>query len=107
MPPVVKRSFKTASDVVASAVSDRRHRLGRSQAPGSRTADKEEIIAQTHTKRLEFAGQTLRETGINRLIWKSLPLDEDRPFANRSEVRNPHIGPLGARSHIDELRSGM
>jgi len=44
MPTVVKRPFKTASDIVAGAVSHRSHRLGRSQAPGSRTTNEEEVV---------------------------------------------------------------
>ncbi len=103
MPSIVERSFEAASDIMARAVSYCRHRLGRSQAPASRTANKEEFVAQTHTERFEFACQTFRETRVDRLIWKRLPLDKDRPLAHRSEVWNSHIGPLCARSHIDEL----
>ena len=42
MPLVVERSFETASDVMAGAVT--RHRLGRSQAPAPRTANDEEVV---------------------------------------------------------------
>ena len=44
MPLVVKRSFETATDIMAGAIPRRRHRLGRSQAPASRTANEEEIV---------------------------------------------------------------
>lgn len=107
MPAVVERSLETASDVVARAVPYVRHRLGRGQAPASRTANEEEFVSQTDTKRLEFARQTLRKARVDRLIGKGLPLDEDRSFANRREVWDSHIGPLCARSHIDELGSRM
>ena len=103
MPAIVERSLKTASDVVARAVPDFRHRLGRSQTPASRTANEEEFVIEARTERLEFAGQALREARVDRLIGKRLPLDEERPFAHRPKVRDSHIGPLCAGSHIDEL----
>ena len=81
MPPVVKRSFETASDIVASAVSHHRHRLGRSQAPASRTANEEEIIIQLSAKRPKLAGKTFDKVRINGLIRKGLPFDEDSPLA--------------------------
>jgi len=103
MPSVVERPFKTASDIVAGTVSHRRHRLGRSQAPASRTANEEEVVAHFHPERLEFTSQTFREARVHRLIGKGLPLYKDSPFANRPKVWNPDIGPLCACAHIDEL----
>ena len=103
MPLVVERSFKTASDVVAGAVPRSRHRLGRSQAPASRTANEEEVVVQLDAKRLELARKTLGKARIHGLIGKGLPLDEDSPLADRSEVRNAYISPFRARAHIDEL----
>lgn len=103
MPAVVERSFEPASDVVARAIPDFRHCLGRSPTPASRPANKEEFVIEAHTERLEVTGQALREARIDRLIGKRLPLDEERPFAHRPEVRSSHIGPLCAGSHIDEL----
>jgi len=103
MPTVVKRPFKTASDIVAGTVSHRSHRLGCGQAPGSRTANEEEVVAQFHAERLEFTGQTLRKARVHRLIGKGLPFYEDSPFADRRKVWNPYIGPLCARAHIDKL----
>jgi hypothetical protein len=103
MPFVVERSFETASDVVARAIPDCRHCLGRSQTSAARPANEEEVVIEPRTERLEFAGQTLREARVDGLIGKRLPLDEERPFAHRPEVRNSHIGPLCAGSHINEL----
>src|SRR5918995_1259537 len=105
MPPVVKRSFKTTSDVVASSVSHRRHCLGRGQASASRTANEEEFVVLLHAECLQFALQTLRKARIDRLVGEGLPLDENGPLADRREIWNPDIGPLGARAHIDELRA--
>jgi hypothetical protein len=102
---VVERSFKTARDVVAGAVPRRRHHLGRSQAPASRTANEEEVVVQLHAKRLELTGKTLDEARVHGLIGKGLPLDEDSPFADGAEVWNAHIGPLRAGAHIDKLRA--
>src|SRR4029453_12033567 len=103
MPAVVERSFEPASDVVARAVPDFRHCLGCSPTPASRPANKEEFVIEAHTERLEVTGQALREARVDRLIGKCLPLDEERPFAHRPEVRKSHIGPLCAGSYIDEL----
>jgi len=83
MPAIVKRTFKAASDIVAGAVPDRRHRLGRSQAPASRTTNEEEVVAHFHPERFEFASQSLRKPRIHCLIGKGLPLYEDSPFADR------------------------
>ena len=105
MPPVVKRSFKTASDVVASAVSHRRHRLGRSQAPASRTANEEEIVIQLSAKRPKLAGKTFDKARIHGLIRKGLPFDEDSPLAYGSEIRNPDIGPFRACADVNQLRA--
>ena len=99
MPLVVERSFKSTSDVVAGAVSQRRHRLGRCQAPAARTANEEEVVVQLHAKRLELARKTLDEARIHGPIGKGLPLDEDSPFADGAEVGMP------AGAHIDELRA--
>ena len=65
-----------------------RHRLGRSQAPASRTANKIKVVIQLHTKRFELAGEALDKARIDALVGKGLPLDKDSPFADRSEVRN-------------------
>ena len=54
-------------------------------------------------KRLELARKTLGKARIHGLIGKGLPLDEDSPLADRSEVRNAYISPFRARAHIDEL----
>lgn len=105
MPVVVERSFEPAGDVVTFAVSSLRHRLGCCQAPASRPANEEEVVVQLDAKRLELAGKTLREARVHRLIGKSLPLDEDSTFAHRPKIRNAHIGPLRARTHIDKLRA--
>ena len=83
MPAIVKRPFKAASDIVTGTIPDRRHCLGRRQAPASRTTDKKQIVTQFHTERLQFASQALRKARIHRLIGKGLPLYEHRPFADR------------------------
>jgi hypothetical protein len=44
VPIVVERTFKTAGDVMTGPIARLRHRLGRSQAPASRTANEEEIV---------------------------------------------------------------
>ena len=80
MPLVVERSFEPPGDVMAGAVARRRHRLGRSQAPASRTANEEERVIRLHAERLELASETLDEALIHGLIGKGLPLDEDSPF---------------------------
>jgi hypothetical protein len=41
---VVERPFETASDVMTGSIARLRHRLGRSQAPASRTANEKEIV---------------------------------------------------------------
>jgi len=73
---VVERSFETAGDVVAGAVSRRRHRLGRSQAPAPGTANEEEVVVELHAKRPELTGKALREARVHGLIGKGLPFDE-------------------------------
>jgi hypothetical protein len=60
-----------------------------------------------NAKGFELAGEALCKARIHRLIGKGLPLDEDRPFADGSEIRNPDIGPLSAGAHIDELRAEL
>ena len=105
MPLVVERSFKTAGNVVTSAVPHRCHRLGSSQASTPRTANEEEVVVQLDAKRLKLTGQTFSEARVHGLIGKGLPLHEDSPFTERAEVRNPYIGPFRARAHIYELRA--
>jgi len=100
---VVERSFETAGDVVAGAVSRRRHRLGRSQAPAPGTANEEEVVIELHAKRPELTGKALSEAQVHGLIGKGLPFDEDGAFTYRSEIRNPDIGPFCARADIDQL----
>ena len=104
MPPVVERSFETGPDVVAGAIPYCRHRLGRSQTPASRTANKKKVVVQLHAKRLQLPSQALREARVNRLVGKGLPLNKDSPFADRCEIWDPNIGPLCASAHIDKLR---
>jgi hypothetical protein len=105
VPQIVKRSFKTAGDVVTSLIARLRHRLGRGQAPASRTANEKEVIVQLNAKGLELAGEALDKARVHGLIRKGLPLDEDSPFADWSKIRNADIGPLCARPHVDELRA--
>ena len=103
VPQVVKRSFETARNVVARLVPRLRHRLGRCQAPASRTANKIKVVIQLHAKRLELAGEALDKAHIHGLIGKGLPFNKDSPFADRPEVRDSDISPLCARAHVDEL----
>ena len=105
MPVVVERSFEPAGDVVTFAEARCRHRLGRGQAPASRTTNEEEVVVQLDAKRLKLAGETLREARVYSLIGKSLPLDEDSTLADRPKIRKPHIGPLRPGTHIDKLRA--
>ena len=105
VPIVVERTFKTAGDVMTGPIARLRHRLGRSQAPASRTANEEEIVIQLSAKRLKLAGKTLDKARIHGLIGKGLPFDEDSPLAYGSEIRNPDIGPFRARADVDQLRA--
>jgi len=73
-----------------------RHRLGRSQAPASRTANEEKVVIQLSAKHLKLAGKTLHKARIYGLIRKGLPFDEDSPLAYGLEIRNPDIGPFRA-----------
>ena len=102
---VVKRSFKTGADVVTVAVTRRRHCPGRSHAPASRTANEEEVVLRLDTERLELSGEAFDKSRVDRLVRKSLPLDEDSPLPERPEIWNPHIGPFRPRAYVDELRS--
>ena len=104
---IVQRPFETASDVMTGPIACLRHRLGRSQAPASRTTNEEEIIIKLSAKRLKLAGETLHEVWIHGLIGKGLPFDEDSPLAHGSEIRNPDIGPFRARADVDQLRARM
>jgi hypothetical protein len=106
MPLVVERSFEAASDVMAGAVSHRRHRLGRSQAPAPGTANEEEVVVPLHSKRPEFTGKVLSKARVHGLIRKGLPFDEDGAFAYGSEIRDPDIRPFCTRADIDQLRIG-
>jgi hypothetical protein len=56
VPIVVERSFETASDIVTGPIARLGHRLSRSQAPDSRTANEEEVVFRLSAKRLELAG---------------------------------------------------
>ena len=103
MAVVVERSFKTAGDVVAGAVARRRHRLGRSQAPATGTANEEEVVVELHAKRPELTGKALNEARVHSLIGKGLPFDEDGALTYGSEIRNPDIGPFCTRANIDQL----
>jgi hypothetical protein len=64
VPIVVERSFETASDIVTGPIARLGHRLSRSQAPDSRTANEEEVVFRLSAKRLELAGETLNKPWI-------------------------------------------
>jgi hypothetical protein len=81
-----------------------RHRHGRRHAPASRTANEEEVVIWRHAESLELSRQMICEARIDALIGKALPLDQNRPLPEGSEIRKPHIAPLRARPHIDQLR---
>jgi hypothetical protein len=106
VPQIVKRPSEAARNVVTGTVTRLSHRSGRSQAPATRTANKIEVVIRLHAERFELAGEALDKARIHGLIGKSLPLDKDSPFADRTEVRNSDIGPLCARAHVDKLRPG-
>ena len=103
VPIVVEWTFKTAGDVMTGPIARLGHRLGRSQAPTSRTANEEEIVIQLSAKRPKLAGKTFDKARIHGLIRKGLPFDEDGAFTYGSEIRNPDIGPFCARADIDQL----
>jgi hypothetical protein len=75
MPFVVERPLKAASDVVTG--------LGSRQTAPTRAADEEEVIVKRNAKRAKLLRKTLDEVWIDGLIGKGLPLDQDRPFAER------------------------
>ena len=80
MPVLVERTFETAGDIVAGAVSRRRHRLRRGHAPAPRTANEEEVVIELHAERPELTGEALSEERVHGLIGKGLPFDQDSPF---------------------------
>ena len=88
VPQIVKRSFETASDVVARPVPRLRQCSGCCQATASRTANKIEVVVQLHAKRLELAAKPLDKARIDGLIGKGLPLKRTARL------------PIGARSGI-------
>src|SRR4029077_16144809 len=92
-------------DVMTGPIARLRRRLGRGQAPASRTADEEEIVIQLSAKSLKLAGKTLHKARIHGLIRKGLPFDEDSPLAYGSEIRNPDIGPYRACADVNQLRA--
>jgi hypothetical protein len=51
--------------------------------PPTRAADEEEVIVKRNAKRAKLLRKTLDEVWIDGLIGKGLPLDQDRPFAER------------------------
>jgi hypothetical protein len=81
VPTVVERPFETVRDVMTGSIARLCHRLGRSKAPASRTANEEEIVIQLSAKRFKLAGETLRKARIHGLIRKGLPFDEDSTLA--------------------------
>ena len=101
MPVVVERSFEPLRDVVTSAIPCGRHRVGRGQAPATRTANEEKIIVYLDIERLQFMCKTFGKARIDGLVGKSLPLHKDSPFAEGPEIRDTHISPLRACTHID------
>jgi hypothetical protein len=103
VPIVVERPFETVRDVMTGSIARLCHRLGRSKAPASRTANEEEIVIQLSAKRFKLAGETLRKARIHGLIRKGLPFDEDSPLAYGSEIRNPDISPLRACADVNQL----
>ena len=105
VPIVVERTFKTAGDVMTGPIARLGHRLGRSQAPTSRTANEEEIVIQLSAKRPKLTGKALDKARIHGLIRKGLPFDEDSPLAYGSEIRNPDIGPFRACADVNQLRA--
>ena len=68
MPLVVERSFEAACNVMASAVSNRRHRLGRSQVPASGTANKEEVVVHLHAERPQLTSKAFTQNGFDEAL---------------------------------------
>ena len=104
---VVERSLESGRDVVTFAESCFCHCLGRSHAAGTRSANEEQFIVLLDAERFEFAGQTLGETRIDRLIGKGLPLDKDRPLTDRPEIRGAPLcqdGRVGGRRRRTSAR---
>ena len=101
MPLFVKRPFKATCNVMTRPVTHRRHRLSCSKASASRTANEEEISVLLHAKHVKLTGEAFDEAPIYGLIGKGLPLDQNRPFTDRREIRNADIGPFRARAYVD------
>lgn len=105
MPLVVERSFEAASNIMAGAVSHCCHRLGRSQASASGTANEEEVLVHLYAERPQLIPKVFSKAWVHALIRKGLPFDENGAFAYRTEIRDPDIGPFCARADIYQLRA--
>lgn len=101
MPIVVERSFEPLRDVVTSAIPRRRHRVGRGQAPATRTANEEKIVVYLDTESLQLVCKPIGKARVDGLVGKGLPLNKDSPFAEGPQIRDAHISPLRACTHID------
>jgi len=101
MPVVIEWAFEPPRDIVTSAIPCGRHRIGRGQAPATRTANEEKIVVCLDSEGLQFVRKALGKARIDRLVGKRLPLNEDNPFSKGPEIRDTYIRPFRACTHID------
>ena len=92
MPLVVERSFEAASNIMAGAVCHCCHRLGRSQASASGTANEEEVLVHLYAERPQLIPKVFSKAWVHALIRKGLPFDENGAFAYRTEIGDPDVG---------------
>ena len=101
MPVVIERAFEALRDVVTSAIPCGCHCPGCGQASATRTANEEKIVVYLDSEGLQFVRKALGKARIDGLVGKRLPLNEDSPFSKGPKIRDTHIRPFRACTHID------
>lgn len=107
VPVLVGRAFEALLDIETGAIPRRRHHLGRTQAPASRTADEEQRRLRAGAEPCEFSRKLIGEMGVGRTARKPLPFDQKRLLADGRKIGNTYEGPLGPGADVYEYRIGF
>src|SRR2546421_6109743 len=94
--------FEPVRHVATARKACRRHRLGRLQTSLARTTNEKQFAVAVCTNGSERFGDALHEGCVEPVVREALPFDQHRPLADRRQIRQAHVGPLGNRPHVDQ-----
>jgi hypothetical protein len=107
VPCRVVRTLEPVRNVVAPAVTHRRHRLRCMQAPDSRTAYEEDRRIWSGVQSGQLGPELFNEGGVLLPSREGLPFDQDRLLPKRRQIGQTNIRPLCSRTDINENGVGF